>query len=106
MAPRAAIDGTRNIYNIIYSPSFMSGSVSVPGSVSCFTDREWLIASEPKRKSEGIGLALLARRNERYDLREGLQSSPYVLDHPHMNCVVASAAMIPDSSFQSKSSFG
>jgi hypothetical protein len=54
---KQAIDGTRNIYNIIYSPGFMSGSVSVPGSVFCVTDREWLIASEPKRKSEGIGLA-------------------------------------------------
>lgn len=54
---KQAIDGTRNVYNIIYSPGFMSGSVSVPGSVFCVTDREWLIASEQKRKSEGIGLA-------------------------------------------------
>jgi hypothetical protein len=54
---KQAIDGTRSIYKIIYSPGFMSGSVSVPGSVFCFTDREWVIASEPKRKSQGIDLA-------------------------------------------------
>jgi hypothetical protein len=54
---KQAIEGTRSIYKIIYSPGFMSGSVSVPGSVFCVTDREWVIAAEPKRKSAAIDLA-------------------------------------------------
>jgi len=54
---KRAINPTRNIYDIIYSPGFVSGRFSVPASVFCVTDQEWLIASEPKRKSQGIGLA-------------------------------------------------
>jgi hypothetical protein len=60
---KRAINPARNIYDIIYSPGFVSSNVSVPASVFCTTDQEWFIASEAKRKSEGIGLACATYAN-------------------------------------------
>jgi hypothetical protein len=54
---KRVINATENIYDIIYSPAFLSGGLLVPGSVFCVTDRGWLIVHEPKTKGDGIGLA-------------------------------------------------
>jgi hypothetical protein len=46
---KRAVDLTENIYDIIYSPAISSGTASLPGSVFCVTDRQWLIAQERSR---------------------------------------------------------
>src|SRR5260370_16128418 len=53
---KRAINATENIYDIIYSPAFLSSRSPLPGSVFCATNREWLIVHEPKRQGEGVGL--------------------------------------------------
>jgi hypothetical protein len=53
---KRAVDLTENIYDIIYSPAFSSGTASLPGSVFCVTDRQWLTAQEPKKRGHRVGL--------------------------------------------------
>jgi hypothetical protein len=53
---KRAINATENIYDIIYSPAYLSGRSSLPGSVFCVTNRQWLIAHDPKRKGDGVAL--------------------------------------------------
>jgi hypothetical protein len=45
---RRAIGAGANIYDVIYSPALVSGR-SLPGSVFCVTDREWLIVREVRK---------------------------------------------------------
>jgi len=56
-ALKSAINATDDIYDIIYSPAFVSSS-SIPGSVFCVTDREWLIVRELKKKGVGLTSAV------------------------------------------------
>jgi hypothetical protein len=60
------------------------------------------------RPSEGTlgNLFLYLSVSASCNLREGLQSSPHLLDHPHMNCLVASAAGDPRQFLAIKVSFG
>jgi hypothetical protein len=53
---KSAIDVTENIYDIIYSPAFFSGRASLPGSIFCVTDRQWLIVRESKKQGDRVGL--------------------------------------------------
>jgi hypothetical protein len=53
---KRSVDVTENIYDIIYSPAFSSGTVWLPASVFCVTDRQWLIAQELKKKGDRVGL--------------------------------------------------
>jgi hypothetical protein len=53
---KRSVDLTENIYDIIFSPAFSSGTASLPGSVFCVTDRQWLIAQEPKKRGHRVGL--------------------------------------------------
>jgi hypothetical protein len=57
---RRAIGAVENVYDIIYSPAFVSGRSSMPGSVFCVTEREWLIVRELKKKGLEVTRALYA----------------------------------------------
>ena len=60
---KSAINATDNIYDIIYSPAFVSGRSSVPGSVFCVTDRDGVLdffdtrPCAPVRRARIDGLA-------------------------------------------------
>jgi hypothetical protein len=55
---RRAIGAGTNIYHIIYSPPLVSGRSSMPGSVFCVTDREWLIVREVRKRGIELNRAL------------------------------------------------
>lgn len=55
---KRAIGASENIYEIIYSPAFVSGRSSMPGSVICVTEREWIIMRQLKKKGLGLTRAL------------------------------------------------
>jgi hypothetical protein len=55
---RSAIGAGTNIYHIIYSPPLVSGRSSMPGSVFCVTDREWLIVREVRKRGIELNRAL------------------------------------------------
>jgi hypothetical protein len=55
---RRAIGAGTNIYHIIYSPPLVSGRSSMPGSVFCVTDREWLIVREVRKRGIELTRAL------------------------------------------------
>jgi hypothetical protein len=53
---KRSIDATENVHDIIYSPAFSSGRASLPGSVFCVTDRQWLILQDSKKKGDSVSL--------------------------------------------------
>lgn len=46
---REPVAVTDNISQIIYSPAFVAGKASLPGSVLCVTGRHWVIVRETRR---------------------------------------------------------
>jgi hypothetical protein len=53
-----AISPSENIYEIIYSPAFVSGRSSMPGSVFCVTERAWIIVRQLKKRGLELTRAL------------------------------------------------
>ena len=46
---REAVNASDNVSQIIYSPAFVAGKASLPGSVLCVTDRHWVVVRETRR---------------------------------------------------------
>jgi hypothetical protein len=57
---RQAVTSTDNISEIIYSPAFVSGKASLPGSVLCVTNRQWVIVHEAGGRGVDVEQAVFA----------------------------------------------
>lgn len=57
---RQAVTSTDNISEIIYSPAFVSGKASLPGSVLCVTNRQWVIVHEDGGRGVDVEQAVFA----------------------------------------------
>jgi hypothetical protein len=51
---RNAVDQSETINTLIYCPPYPSGRTSLPGSVLCLTDRQWVIVHDAKRSRPPI----------------------------------------------------